>query len=184
MKHKHHIIPKHMGGPDTPENIVELTIEEHANAHRILYEKYGKIEDYLAWKGLCGQIDRKELLVELYRQNGRIQGKSNKGRPAWNRGLSMSEEQKHKLKKPKSEEHKQNLRKPKQNTTKMGKYERTESIKLKLKNAAKAQFETAEYRKVHSDKIKSVRSKCIYCGFESVPGNINRWHNDRCKLKP
>lgn len=33
MKHKHHIIPKHMGG----------TIEEHAEAHRQLYEKYGII---------------------------------------------------------------------------------------------------------------------------------------------
>lgn len=62
MKHKHHIIPKHMGGTDDPENLVELTIEEHAEAHRLLYEKYGKWQDYYAWKGLSGQIGKEELL--------------------------------------------------------------------------------------------------------------------------
>jgi hypothetical protein len=28
--HKHHIIPKYMGGPDTPENLVEVTVTQHA----------------------------------------------------------------------------------------------------------------------------------------------------------
>jgi hypothetical protein len=28
--HKHHIIPKHMGGTDDLSNIAKLTIEEHA----------------------------------------------------------------------------------------------------------------------------------------------------------
>jgi hypothetical protein len=55
MKHKHHIIPKHMGGTDDPENLIELTIEEHAEAHKVLFEKHGKIEDYWAWKGLSGE---------------------------------------------------------------------------------------------------------------------------------
>jgi len=32
MKHKHHIIPKHMGGSDDPENLIELTIEEHVES--------------------------------------------------------------------------------------------------------------------------------------------------------
>jgi CRISPR/Cas system CMR subunit Cmr4 (Cas7 group RAMP superfamily) len=71
MKHKHHIIPKHMGGSDDPENLIELTIEEHADAHRILFEKYGKIEDYWAWKGLSGQIGKEELLREISKNNGK-----------------------------------------------------------------------------------------------------------------
>lgn len=71
MKHKHHIIPKHMGGTDDPENLIELTIEDHAEAHKILYEKYGKIEDYWAWKGLSGQIGKEELLREININNGK-----------------------------------------------------------------------------------------------------------------
>ena len=34
--HIHHIIPKHLGGTDDPSNLIKLTIEEHAEAHRIL----------------------------------------------------------------------------------------------------------------------------------------------------
>ena len=45
MKHKHHIIPKHMGGSDDPENIIELSVDEHAEAHRLLYEEYGRPQD-------------------------------------------------------------------------------------------------------------------------------------------
>jgi hypothetical protein len=41
MKHWHHIIPKHMGGTDDPSNLIELTVEQHAEEHRKLYEKYG-----------------------------------------------------------------------------------------------------------------------------------------------
>lgn len=62
MKHIHHIIPKHMGGDDSKENLIELTIEEHALAHKKLYEACGKKEDYIAWKGLEGSIDIEELI--------------------------------------------------------------------------------------------------------------------------
>lgn len=64
-----------MGGSDVPENLIELSIEEHAEAHRILYENYGKIEDYWAWKGLSGQIDKEEILREIYINNGKNMGK-------------------------------------------------------------------------------------------------------------
>ena len=65
IKHKHHIIPKHTGGTDHPSNLIELTIEEHAEAHRILYEKYGCDEDKWAWLGLSGQIGKDEILRQL-----------------------------------------------------------------------------------------------------------------------
>ena len=61
-KHKHHIIPRHMGGTDDLSNIIELTVEEHAEAHRLLYEEYGKKEDYVAWKGLEGRISSEEFI--------------------------------------------------------------------------------------------------------------------------
>lgn len=71
MKHKHHIIPKHAGGTDDPSNLIELTVEEHAEAHRLLWEQYGKKEDELAWKGLAGLIGKEELLHELFVMSGK-----------------------------------------------------------------------------------------------------------------
>ena len=65
MKHIHHIIPKHMGGTDEESNLVELTIEEHAEAHKRLYEEHGKWEDYLAWQGLAGLMTKEELVKEM-----------------------------------------------------------------------------------------------------------------------
>lgn len=65
IKHKHHIIPRHVGGTDDPSNLIELNIEEHAEAHRVLYETHGRIEDYYAWKGLSGQIGKDEILKQL-----------------------------------------------------------------------------------------------------------------------
>lgn len=57
MKHIHHIIPRHMGGTDDPENLIELTREEHAMAHLKLYEEFGKKEDLGAYYLLSGQTD-------------------------------------------------------------------------------------------------------------------------------
>ena len=74
MKHKHHIVPKHMGGKNNPENIISLTPEEHAKAHQELYEKYGKIEDYLAWKGLAGFMGKEEIIFNLMSENGKKVG--------------------------------------------------------------------------------------------------------------
>ena len=53
MLHKHHIIPRHAGGTDDPSNLVELSPAEHAEAHRLLYEQYGRWQDYVAWQGLA-----------------------------------------------------------------------------------------------------------------------------------
>jgi hypothetical protein len=66
MKHTHHIIPRHMGGTDDPSNLVELTVEEHAEAHRILYEQHGRWQDKVAWQGLVGLIGHDEIMQEMW----------------------------------------------------------------------------------------------------------------------
>ena len=76
MLHKHHIIPKHVGGSDDPSNLVELTIEEHAEAHRVLYEQYGRREDLLAWKGLLGRLGREQIIRERCSIGGKNSHKS------------------------------------------------------------------------------------------------------------
>ena len=40
--HKHHIIPRHAGGTDDSSNLVELTVEAHAEAHKKLYEEHDR----------------------------------------------------------------------------------------------------------------------------------------------
>jgi len=54
--HKHHIIPRHMGGTDDSSNLVLLTVEEHAEAHKKLCEEHGREQDLIAWKTLSNQI--------------------------------------------------------------------------------------------------------------------------------
>lgn len=71
MKHKHHIIPKHLGGSDTAENIVELSIEEHADAHKCLYELHGHWQDFIAWKGLSGLLTSDECNFLAIKEGGR-----------------------------------------------------------------------------------------------------------------
>lgn len=73
MKHIHHIIPQYLGGTDEPSNLIELTVEEHAEAHRKLYEEHGNWQDYCAWQALSGRIGKEEILRMK-------QGMSNKGR--------------------------------------------------------------------------------------------------------
>ena len=73
--HNHHIIPKHAGGSDDPENFVRLTIEEHAQAHRELYETYGRDEDKLAWQALSGQLTVDEIAWERQRVGASKGGK-------------------------------------------------------------------------------------------------------------
>jgi hypothetical protein len=96
IKHRHHKLPRHAGGTDDPENLEELTIEEHAEAHHKLWEKYRRKEDWLAWRGLSGLIGRDELLRELHHEVGRRMGKSNLGRrfPGRGKGRKWSDEMK------------------------------------------------------------------------------------------
>jgi hypothetical protein len=69
MKHWHHIIPKHAGGTDDPSNLVHLTVEEHADAHKKLWEQYGRWQDKIAWQTLSGQISIQEARLEMMKYN-------------------------------------------------------------------------------------------------------------------
>lgn len=60
MKHTHHIIPRHAGGTDDISNLIELTIEEHAEAHHVLWEQYGRLQDKIAWLMLSGKTEEAE----------------------------------------------------------------------------------------------------------------------------
>ncbi len=74
MKHKHRIVPGYMGGTYDKDNVVMLTVEEHAEAHKVLYELHGNIEDLRAWQGLAGIVPREELIKTLCSDGGKKGG--------------------------------------------------------------------------------------------------------------
>lgn len=69
MYHLHHIIPKHVGGTDDPSNLIRLTVEEHAEAHKKLWEQHGRWQDKIAWQTLSGQICIQEAREEMMKFN-------------------------------------------------------------------------------------------------------------------
>lgn len=58
--HNHHIVPRHLGGSNESTNLLRVTIEEHAEIHKKLWETEGRWQDYIAWKALSGQISGAE----------------------------------------------------------------------------------------------------------------------------
>lgn len=85
MMHKHHIIPRYMGGTDEETNLVEVTITQHAMYHFCNYQLWGNVEDYVAWRGLSGQISEAEFLVE------KLKVFSSKGIEVWKKKFDDDE---------------------------------------------------------------------------------------------
>ncbi len=62
--HKHHIIPRYMGGNNEPENLVEVSVTQHAMYHFCNYQLWGNEEDRIAWRGLSGIVSREQIVYE------------------------------------------------------------------------------------------------------------------------
>jgi hypothetical protein len=62
VMHTHHLIPKYKGGTDDPENLVQVTVEQHAELHFAAYLTDGRMEDWLAYNGLAGIIGHEECV--------------------------------------------------------------------------------------------------------------------------
>lgn len=71
-KESHHIIPKSLGGDDSPNNLVELTLREHYVAHLLLskmYEGEAARKMYCAlWLMLLQEKRKGSRIFEMYRQ--------------------------------------------------------------------------------------------------------------------
>jgi len=68
-----------MGGTNDPSNLIELSVEEHAEAHKKLYEEHGNEYDRIAWLGLAGLIGKEEIIR-------RLMSEANRGKTPWNKG--------------------------------------------------------------------------------------------------
>ena len=83
-----------MGGTDDPSNLIELSVEEHAEAHRKLYEEHGCWEDRVAYQALGGIIGKEEIISQVLSESGKRGGAKGKGRVAWNKGKKLGPNEK------------------------------------------------------------------------------------------
>jgi hypothetical protein len=77
-----------MGGSDAPENLVEVTVTQHTMFHFCNYQLWGNEEDKLAWKGLSGQINVDEIILERQVVGGKKGGKIG-GRTSYENGTGI-----------------------------------------------------------------------------------------------
>ena len=181
---RHHIIPKSMGGSDKPDNIVKLTAKEHFICHRLL-TKMTEGENLIKMKRAVWRMTvRSRDFQKRYTPSARTYeflrlefgslrlgistpdsvkkkiSEANRGKPAWNKGIARTSEEKQKISAAR-------LRgsKNKDVWNKGGKH--SEETKLKISYRAKMREKTS----------------CIYCGNYFDPANYLRWHGEKCKSK-
>ena len=165
MKHKHHIIPKHAGGTDEPSNIVELTIEQHAEAHRILYETYGRVQDKRAWMGLAKMMTGAEIIQEILKEPKSEEWKAKNRKPKKSKEAYYGNTNATgNAGKAKSDIHKQNIA-----ASKLGK---------------KREPFTDEWRQaLKQAKANEPVRNCPHCQVTGKGANMTRYHFDNCKSK-
>ena len=104
----HHIIPKSEGGDNSQDNLIRLSARDHYVAHLLLAKIYDDQKMYSAVIYMqTGCKNRKfkfnSRLYETIRKeySSKISGKNhwNYGKPSWNKGIPLSDEQKEKLRK-------------------------------------------------------------------------------------
>jgi len=151
--HKHHIIPRHMGGSDDPSNLIELTIEKHAAAHKKLWEEHGRWQDELAYKGLCKLLSQDEISLQV----------------------SIKANQNRKF----TEEHRNNI----SNALKGHKLSYETRLKIsktrKMRNIKPKQYKrTSEIRQKMSESSKNRAKIICSCGKTVDVSNHGRWHKN------
>lgn len=121
---KHHVIPRCIGGNDSPDNMVELTPEEHFVAHQLLIKLYpGNLGIAFAVICMSGNTS------ERHKRNNKLYGWLRKKASEARRGRKLSEETRKRMSaarqrdrekirqsllgKKHTEETKQKMRKPK-----------------------------------------------------------------------
>lgn len=169
---KHHIVPKSHGGSNDTSNLVKLTAREHFIAHWLLwrihrdapmayafncmtYNKYGK------------RYSNSRGFTEARKAFAKAHSESLKGKEAYNKGKPMSDDQKEKLRQVK-------LGVPMDRETK-------ERISATMKGVPKSEETKARMKEAQKN---LVYFECIHCSGSFRKCNLNRWHNDNCKLKP
>lgn len=185
IKHKHHIIPRHMGGTDDPSNLVELTIQEHAEAHRLLFEKYGCWQDEVAWKALSGQIPNAEInrMISIIKNTGKNNHMFGKKKELHhNYGKKHTDETKIKIKNARAKQKINHSEETKQKISEGNKGRQLTDVQRR------AVIESNKRRtglKKNPYKNKGTKQQILRCPHCKKEGGTTmyRWHFDNCKNK-
>lgn len=172
--HKHHIIPKHAGGTDHPDNLVLLTIEEHAEAHRLLYEEHNRWQDLLAWQMLSGQISKEEGIRFAQKNADKSWMKTDEGRAimraarkkqpsSWNKGLTKYDHQ------------------SLQDASDRAKLYQKQGKISSIGDHWRGKMFGEDHKRKLSDAAKNRKKvRCEHCFKEVIPQMYSRWHGDKC----
>ena len=200
---KHHIIPKCMGGGDTPDNLVRLTAKEHFVAHHLLWKEYRTPELAHAWFMMlrCDPNQKREFTakqheaatiahVEVLRKTmvgsgnhfyGRKHTEAAKAKISRaNTGKAHTQEFRDAYSKrfkgiPKTPEHRAKI-----GRTGLSMYQNIETGEIV--RVAKGTLDETLW--VNPRKLKpEARRKCTYCDFISIESVLKMWHDGNCRWK-
>lgn len=210
---KHRILPGCMGGKYTKDNVVRLTGREHYIAHALLWKAHRTSKFAHAWFMMCRVSEQQERHITARQydaaKNAHIdvlkRDYSGKNNPFY--GKTHSDETRKLLSENTKEQMKNRTEAERERQRSMfmekcahlpatdkqkAAASRTSRGKIVLKNVnTGVTIKVDKSDKVLYDKniwknpaaISQRKDRCVYCGIESVAGNIKRWHNENCKQK-
>ena len=187
VTHIHHIVPRHAGGTNDPANLIELTLCEHTEAHRVLFEQNGRLQDKIARKMLAGKTDEGEQArIELFLENKakafaergeEIQARAAESRrrtvnapdyvsPLLGINLETAEGW-----------HLERLQKQSEMAKSMQENGQISCIGDKVRGKRPS----SEQRAKQSEKAKCrAKMNCPHCGKDIIPQMFSRWHGEKC----
>jgi len=65
---KHRIVPGHQGGSYAPKNVILVSHQDHAEAHRVRWETFQNKADLIAFLFLSGQVEQATKIRHEYLQ--------------------------------------------------------------------------------------------------------------------
>jgi hypothetical protein len=196
----HHIIPKSLGGDNSPDNLVDLTAREHFICHLLLPKMTeGKAKQKMTFAAWALTMKKDKLNRKI---SNRIYQKLKEDRAKLLRGKPISEEQRLRLikvntGKPCSEEKKAKIREArarqvtspetrlKMSISRKGKSQ-TESQKQAVSKSLKGKTRSPEtIQKIKEARanqvITTIQVTCPHCGKVGSNRIMPRYHFDNCK---
>jgi hypothetical protein len=169
---RHHIVPKSLGGTDDGSNLVLLTAREHYLCHWLLAKQTNDKRMWLAFSMMSVSSDKHQRI-----KSGRVFERAKISRSYAMTGENNPMYGKKSACVGHTEETKQKIRE-----SKLGK-KRSPFKRSAASQETKDRISAANKGKVAHNKGKPTQKfQCIHCKKMVDVGNLNRWHNERCKM--